>query len=1060
MKNKFTFLKTRFWAVMLISLVAVYSAKADVWPIPNGNADTLEHFIENTALWNAGDTIMLTDVGPYIVNDEIDIHKTITIIGDPGLAIRPRVDFYVNGFQVLDSMLSITIKDLRCSGYNADSTVRSPFLLQYRKNKSYQTYYNTIIDNVEAWGFKGGIDLDNAKHCYYDTIIVNNCVWSDFLTDFAIDPNINFSKYVKVTNSTFYKMPLGFIKNPDYYKVDPAWDTIIKKTFVIDHNTFYKVGGGNGGLIQMNDPKDTTVTLTFTNNIVYRLFNPAYVRPFNISKAAGSFTFHYNLIDSFDATDPSRMIFNLDSVKLYDNVNLMYLHEFYPEFKDTSKFDFTLTLGSPVMTGSSTSGPLGDPRWVPQQTWVPGPNCHLIPNSATDTLEHFIENHYGTIWHDGDTIMLVSSSQYDVTNTPDIKGEVTIMGDPRLTVKPSIYFIDNGFRLMQDSISVVLKGFNAIGWQASDSLSRAAYLIRMDQAAYKNFKNIIVEDIEAYGFTGGIKLYANKYSIYDSIIVNNVIFHDMTNQLAIELGQNLVKYVSVTNSTFYRIQKGIMGEFTASTDANYKKFDKKLIMERNTFYNIVDGGTLFSVQNLGDTSITVIYRNNIASTLWNPVNARPFRLVDSCGTVTIENSVFYKFNSSRTGGDFNLDSIADYSNVTVSAIDTTNPYFLAPLEGKFNLPDSSDLLAYGTDGGPVGDPRWIPVAGVSINPLTSVIIEGTEVQLSAEVNVSGDKTVTWSVVDGTGTATINATTGLLNALTDGTVTVKVISNFNPAFTDEMVITIEPRVLVTSISLSAVNAQSSPATSIESKASFLIITAVISPGNATDKSLSWSFTGDGKATLEAQSSTTAKLTAIQCGTVTVRATANDGSDVYGEMVVAINNQTPVTAVTVTGTDGATAISTKGGTLQMLAEIAPDTACIKDVTWSVDKAAIATISETGLLTAVANGTVVVTARATDGSYKSGTATITISNQTSSISDFGTGSIELIPNPANDYIRILSEQRAVVTITNIVGSVVLCTETDPNVDFSISNLKAGVYIVNIKSGDLNKVVRLVIE
>ena len=92
---------------------------------------------------------------------------------------------------------------------------------------------------------------------------------------------------------------------------------------------------------------------------------------------------------------------------------------------------------------------------------------------------------------------------------------------------------------------------------------------------------------------------------------------------------------------------------------------------------------------------------------------------------------------------------------------------------------------------------------------------------------------------------------------------------------------------------------------------------------------------------------------------------------------------VSAISVTGTGGVTTITTKGGTLQMVATVTPSNASNKAVTWTVtetdgtatDKA---TISNTGLLTAVKNGTVKVTATAKDGSGKSGSANIEISNQ----------------------------------------------------------------------------------
>ena len=69
-------------------------------------------------------------------------------------------------------------------------------------------------------------------------------------------------------------------------------------------------------------------------------------------------------------------------------------------------------------------------------------------------------------------------------------------------------------------------------------------------------------------------------------------------------------------------------------------------------------------------------------------------------------------------------------------------------------------------------------------------------------------------------------------------------------------------------------------------------------------------------------------------------------------------------------------TDGGTSQMEVAILPLDASNKEVTWSVDDESIATISEKGLLTALRNGTVEVTAMATDGSQVSGSRIINIS------------------------------------------------------------------------------------
>ncbi|MDF1617946.1 Ig-like domain-containing protein [Petrocella sp. FN5] len=88
---------------------------------------------------------------------------------------------------------------------------------------------------------------------------------------------------------------------------------------------------------------------------------------------------------------------------------------------------------------------------------------------------------------------------------------------------------------------------------------------------------------------------------------------------------------------------------------------------------------------------------------------------------------------------------------------------------------------------------------------------------------------------------------------------------------------------------------------------------------------------------------------------------------------------VTTITVSGAGGASTITTVDGTLQMSVNVAPAEASNKSVTWSVTpQTGSATISSTGLLTAVANGTITVVATAQDGSGITGSRQIIISGQ----------------------------------------------------------------------------------
>jgi len=89
-------------------------------------------------------------------------------------------------------------------------------------------------------------------------------------------------------------------------------------------------------------------------------------------------------------------------------------------------------------------------------------------------------------------------------------------------------------------------------------------------------------------------------------------------------------------------------------------------------------------------------------------------------------------------------------------------------------------------------------------------------------------------------------------------------------------------------------------------------------------------------------------------------------------------TYVTRITISGASDT--IDTINGTLALSATVSPQDASIKSVSWSVDDPTIASVGTSGIVTAIANGTVTVTATATDGGspLAFGSYAITISNQ----------------------------------------------------------------------------------
>jgi uncharacterized protein YjdB len=139
-------------------------------------------------------------------------------------------------------------------------------------------------------------------------------------------------------------------------------------------------------------------------------------------------------------------------------------------------------------------------------------------------------------------------------------------------------------------------------------------------------------------------------------------------------------------------------------------------------------------------------------------------------------------------------------------------------------------------------------------------------------------------------------------------------------------------------------------------------AEISPEDADNQAVTWSVEG---GTGEASIDQDGLLSAQSPGTVTVRATAQDGSDVYGETdITIVQDAIAVQSIIVSMETNDFLI---GESVQMEATVLPVTAENKTVIWSVTSgSSYASIDETsGLLSCNNLGTVTVRADAADGS-----------------------------------------------------------------------------------------------
>ncbi|WP_185965501.1 beta strand repeat-containing protein [Flavobacterium zepuense] len=343
-------------------------------------------------------------------------------------------------------------------------------------------------------------------------------------------------------------------------------------------------------------------------------------------------------------------------------------------------------------------------------------------------------------------------------------------------------------------------------------------------------------------------------------------------------------------------------------------------------------------------------------------------------------------------------------------------------------------------------PVTVQIATQNNAPATITTNAGT-LQLVATVTPVAEA-VTWTISTGTGLATINAN-GLVTAIVNGTITVTATTAGGATDMFDVVIT-NQAVLAAAIEISTLN---NVAATITTNAGTLQLVATVTPANTTDTTVTWSITaGTGLATIDANG----LVTAIANGTITVTATSANGLTDTFEVV--ITNQTvEVTAITISTEDDVPAtITTAAGTLQLIATITPSNATDTTVTWSITEGSeFATIDADGLVTAVANGTITVTATSANG--VTDTFEVVINIPTTGLGDVSITMFSVYPNPTNGVLNISASQE-------ITGYTVYCNlgqqvTAGKGSQINLQGVQNGMYLVQVTfNGGANKTVKVI--
>ena len=317
----------------------------------------------------------------------------------------------------------------------------------------------------------------------------------------------------------------------------------------------------------------------------------------------------------------------------------------------------------------------------------------------------------------------------------------------------------------------------------------------------------------------------------------------------------------------------------------------------------------------------------------------------------------------------------------------------------------------------------IPVSNITLNQTSAILHPTNILALTASITPSNasDKTVTWS------SSSINATvdsSGIVTAVSAGSA---VISATTMSGNLTAICTLTITVPVISVSIS-------PTSTTVNTGSTRQLTATIVPSNATNKAVTWSSANTALATVNSSG----LVTGISAGSTTIRVQMADGGFTATSGITVTIGVQKVTL----NTNNLSLL--KGATFQAIATITPSNAANKTVTWSSAISSIATVSPTGLIIAVGNGTGIISCFTQDGN-KTASIIVRVTTPVSSVrlnqtaltlsrnATYQLLSVISPPTASNQAVIWFTSNSAIATVSSLgkvrgvaIGSAVITVQT----------------------------------
>ena len=288
----------------------------------------------------------------------------------------------------------------------------------------------------------------------------------------------------------------------------------------------------------------------------------------------------------------------------------------------------------------------------------------------------------------------------------------------------------------------------------------------------------------------------------------------------------------------------------------------------------------------------------------------------------------------------------DYAGNLIATGDPGLVVFTLPTDNNLTcVPANSSLT--------VETPFSGTVEGVLLSEKEVALTKGQTFTLTATVlpEAATDKSVQWT---SSNEAVATVSDGVLTALKSGETTITVKTTVGELTATCKVVVTTP---VTGVSLDKTEAEGNIGETIT-------LQATVMPEDADNKAVLWSSSNEAVATVA-----NGVVSLIGEGEATITVTTVDGAFTATCTIKSIDPTVYVTGVSLNLTEATLRVEE---TLQLTATVTPEDATDKSVTWETADETIATVSDEGLVTAVAVGQTTITVKTVDGEY---TATLTL-------------------------------------------------------------------------------------